>query len=649
MEAVVNKPTLEQQATPQLTISIEFIAYIALVVCAVVLRIADLDIVPMTDAEARQALSTWQVVAPFETEVTTIGSSVTTFWGQALFFSTLGANEFSARLLTVIASTLLMLTPFLFRRYWGIGRSFLLSLLWTISPSMLVTSRSSDPVIWTMLFAILGLWALWRYWDTGESKFAMWLMGLLGALIFLTEPMGLVLAIILLLAGLFAVSRTVLSAPERMGEPGGEVIVSAREHFRAFPWQAGFGVMALVVLTVGTGFLIYPSGLSIIGETLAGTLRGIFQAEPQNSIIGLPLIILAQYETLLIIFAGVGVWMMRRRGLLTFIERFLFAWIVLAGIVLLFFANAGAGHALFMSVPLSILATFTIAELIKTRPMLILWSSETSDDDEGLFTTRFWWGKWMLGVIVFALLTMLTVHLQEVGRGLLLLPNVGITEALSNLAQPTYIQTRYSMIWSAITLIFLIVGFFLAASYWGNYNTAQGVGLGMFFFLLISNVAGGWNTATLNRPTDLWHTTTTDLDIYLLRDSLFDVADRQTRGFPLVEVTVVLDNNGLQRDNMVAWLLRDFQNVNYVSTIIEARFDPVVLVPSSHGVEPDLGGSYVGQEFAIHQSWSLSGSSIWETLGWWLQGRIAPEKIQKHSAVLWLRQDVYDGVASQSP
>ena len=316
---------------------------------------------------------------------------------------------------------------------------------------------------------------------------------------------------------------------------------------------------------------------------------------------------------------------------------------------MLFYANAGAGHALFMSVPLSILATYTIAELVKTRPMLILWSSETADDDEGLFTTRFWWGKWMLGVIVFVLLTMLTVHLQEVGRGLLLLPNVGITEALSNLTQPTYIQTRYSMIWSAITLIFLIVGFFLAASYWGNYNTAQGVGLGMFFFLLVSNVAGGWNTATLNRPTDLWHTTTTDPDIYLLRDSLFEVADRQTRGFPLVEVTVVLDNNVVQRDNVVAWLLRDFQNVNYVSTITEARLDPVVLVPSSLGVEPDLGGSYVGQAFAIHQSWSLSGSGFWETLGWWLQGRIAPEKILEDSAVLWLRQDVYDGVASQSP
>ena len=323
MEAVVNEPTIEQQTTPQITISIEFLAYIALVVFAVVLRVADLDIVPMTDAEARQALSTWQVIAPFETEATTIGSSVTTFWGQALFFSTLGANEFTARLSTIIASTLLTLTPLLFRRYWGIGRSFLLSLLWTISPIMLVASRSSDPVIWTILFVILGLWALWRYWDTGENKFALWLMGFLGALIFLSEPMGIVLAIILLLAGLVAVSRTVLSAPERMGEPGGEVIVSAREHFRAFPWQMGFGVIALVVLTVGTGFMIFPSGLSIIGETSASSLRGIFQAEPQNSIIGLPLLILFQYETLLIIFAGVGVWMMRRRGLLTFIERFL--------------------------------------------------------------------------------------------------------------------------------------------------------------------------------------------------------------------------------------------------------------------------------------------------------------------------------------
>ena len=59
---------------------------------------------------------------------------------------------------------------------------------------------------------------------------------------------------------------------------------------------------------------------------------------------------------------------------------------------------------------------------------------------------------------------------------------------------------------------------------------------------------------------------------------------------------------------------------------------------------PDLGGDYVGQEFVISHRWNLSALQGLDVLTWWAQRRTRSQHAPSDTMVLWLRQDIYNGV-----
>jgi len=152
----------------QLVIRVEWVAYLALFVLALVLRFAELDSVPLTPDETPQALAAWRALAEGNAAPAQAASPLL-FALQTLAFTILGTNEGAARVFTALAGTALVFAPLLVRGLLGRVRTFLLVALLAASPGLLLAARTSSPVIWALLFSVFALAAVWRFQSRGRT------------------------------------------------------------------------------------------------------------------------------------------------------------------------------------------------------------------------------------------------------------------------------------------------------------------------------------------------------------------------------------------------------------------------------------------------------------------------------------------------
>jgi 4-amino-4-deoxy-L-arabinose transferase-like glycosyltransferase len=630
----------------QLRVSYEVLAYVALLFLALVLRLAEIDTVPMSDREAPQALAAWQVVHPDAPGNPPVANSPITFWLQIISFTLLPGSEFSARLPGIIGGIILILMPLLFRQKIGREAAFLWSLILTTSTVAIAASRFADATVWSGIFVLALLWALWRHYETRQQH-AILLAAAFGAALFLlSAPSAILLGIVLILAGTAALWWTIWSEPENLSleTPEHNILMQTRRWFAAIPMPLCLLVAASTIVLVATGFMLYPAGFSTIGEVFASFLRGFVQSDTPASPPFFAVLTLIFYELLLIIFAIVG-FMLWRQNQLGIIPRFLAAWSLIGVIALLFYRGSTPGDALWLVIPLSGLTTYGIRELFFNRAVLLFWLDGTLTDDLEQSTQQFAYVKWLVGIVTLALLIMVTVHLQEIARSMLTLPiGAPFGETINMLMGAPYAQLRYSGIWFLMSLLILVVCFFVAASIWGNENTLQGIGLGLFFLMLLSGMGGGWNAAVkhVDEAPEFWHTAAVSRDMLLLRTTLDELAQRNTLGFPDLEVVVLLDEPmGITDNSIIAWLLRDYPKARFVSTFASVQQQPIILMSISN-TEPNLGSTYVGQRFLLRTQWSLNNLAVTDFLAWALQRKTRAQDLPKDRLILWLRDDVFN-------
>ncbi|GAB4522307.1 MAG: hypothetical protein OHK0046_34750 [Anaerolineae bacterium] len=624
-------------------ITVETLAVAVLVVIAVLIRFLALGGVPLTETETAQALSAWRDVAPEAPGETLVSESPVLYWTQVLTFGMAGGSEFAARFFTALAGVLLALTPLLFRRLLGVGRAYLFALLLTLSPVMVTASRLGAGATWAMLFAALALWAFWRYWESNRNGYAVAAVVAFAALMLLAEPGGVVLALVLLVAGLIAGYLTILDAPNKRDIPGNEALLEIRARLLMVPWATGAAVAAVVVIGISTAFLLAPNGLSSVAAVLGGFWQGISDSR-EGAPLFFPLVVSLFYELWVWIFAIVAVVMLVRRGTATFQDRFLLGWIIAAAFASVLYQGGEAAHALWLIVPLTGLASFVLVDALDTSDTETLWL----DDNGGRL------GKWVLMVLMLGLLVMMAVHFQVISRALL---NVNTVGDFFNQVRVCLIPTseaacpasqfplRNSVIWFIVTVLFLVIGSLMAASVWGNTTTGRGALLGLFAFGLLTSLSTGWNISVSNAddPVELWYIRAPAEDAGLLRQTLLELADRETQGFPKVPVAVVAPQDGL-----IAWLLRDFTNVRYVESVAEARGEQVVIAPATalpEDVEnPDinLGGSYVGQRLVIERGWDVASLQGADFIPWWAVREVRDVPFTEQFYILWVRQDIFE-------
>ncbi|MCS6910125.1 MAG: hypothetical protein NZM11_06095, partial [Anaerolineales bacterium] len=95
----------------------------------------------------------------------------------------------------------------------------------------------------------------------------------------------------------------------------------------------------------------------------------------------------------------------------------------------------------------------------------------------------------------------------------------------------------------------------------------------------------------------------------------------------------------------LAWALRDFVNVRFVSGL-DARVNAPVVITGADEQDPTLGSAYVGQAFTLYRIWRPENLLEGEQLRW-LLNRNAPTESQR--VVLWVRQDIQQLQTVQTP
>jgi hypothetical protein len=600
--------------TSGLSIPVEAMAYLAIIIFALVLRIAQLDSVPMGANEARQALAAWRVVNAEAPGALIVPESPLLFTLHSLSFSVLGAHEFSSRILTVLAGVGLLLTPLLFRFVLGSVRTFVLVVMLALSPIVLATTRMDSPLMWAMLFVMLGLYAFWQYTQTRQNGYAIGAVVAMMMTIFVTDPTGIFLVVIVAGAG-WSTWRT-----QPQDDEDDENQPPLNSVWQGFPWVRALGIAVLVVFLVATSFMLYPAGLSAVGELLRSALTSVITRPPEQPLF-FPWVIALFYEPVMVVIGVVAIIIVLRGTRVSLLDRFLAYWVVLAGIFSLIYIGARAEHALWLVVPLTALASRIVMRQL------------VPDRDPNWWHVPYW-ARWMVAIVIVAAFSMLAIHAQTLARAMMTSP--AMTFQLTN-------PSTYSLVLMIIAVLFLLVCYFVASSEWGDRTAIRGVILGLVIFFGITSLGSGWHISVFNAgdPVELWNRNPTSIEVFQLRNTLLELGDRETAGFPKVNVAVLAPEDGV-----IAWTLRDFPNARFVPDVSAVRGEGIILMPSA-GEEPDLGGPYVGRTVNISRQWRISDIALFSFPAWWLQRRTLTGSLPDEQYTLWLRQDVYNGVQGE--
>lgn len=648
----VDRSTVDSRSS--ISIDAEWLAYIGLALIALFLRVTMLDSVPIADAEAQQALHAWHTIEDDAPGSFATSSSPSTYLAQLTAFSLAGANEFTARLASALAGLALAFTPLLFRDSLGRTRTFVWAVLLSLLTTPLAASRSADGASFILLFTILAVWMIRRYWYSLRLRDAYWATAFVTAMLLLSGPAGVPLLLVLLLAGWLAVWRTALSAPQRLELPGDDILQLAVTRTRGFPFAKVLLVPLALVATTATLFMLNPAGLSTVGQLIESAVSGLFHSRSASGL-RLGLAVLLLQEPLLIVFSLGGAWLLWKHGDVTYVDRFAAAWAALGAVGLLLYPGAGPADALWVVVPLTLLASYGITQLLVNRRVIVLWSAGDATEDENqeeggdlLYSTQYWWAKWAISAAVLLCLFILSVQFMQVARLMSAVPSGStVGELLALLSAPSQLRLAQGLGLLLASGVIAAIVFLLVANFWGLGTCLQGTGIGYFVFLLLSGLGGAWQAAVADAhyPDGLWRETAVAEDAYLLRDTLFDLADRRSSGFPALAIAIVADERGvISEDGLMAWLVRDFPNARFVRPASAADGQAIIILADDQIQTSAITGDYVGQRFALRRKLLLNNVDRWDLPAWWSQGQLDADQFEEEAVVLWLRQDVYDGV-----
>ena len=592
-----SQPVAAVRTRRALTLPSAALALTALFALGLLLRLAELDRILPNEREALQALAAWRFLNPQLPGAQLLPASPLLFALQALLFSLFGASEVTARLPVALAGALLPLLPLLLQSALGRARALAFCVLLATSPVLLLASRQSAAVVLSLLLTGLLLWAALRFAQSRQAQHATLATTMLVWLLLLSEPAAIVLA---LMAGASLIGALLWA---RRADPHLDPLPLARDLLHSWPSGNALRPALLTAFLVATLFMLHPGGLAAVGELLAAFITGFDTLRPG----ALPLQALQvalSFEPLLLLLALLRLLQLRFRepGI---VDRFLISWTLLAVAALLLWRGAGPEHALWLIVPLAGLASGLVTGMRAPA--------------EGQRATPLWLTL-LAGMASLALLSLFSLHLQAYARNAEL-SAAGITH----------------LVWMGLALLFTGLGCAWLAQEWGWPAALRACGGGALVLVLAASLGSGW-TSSVARADDaegLWQVRPAAREAWLLRETLQTLAQRESGGFPRLELYAQTNDQSL-----VGWLLRDFTRLQFIERASDASGAGILLIPWS-AEPPALTGDYVGQSFVLRRA--RSSAATRPLAGWLLAGNeivASPETL-----VLWLRRDVYDGMS----
>jgi hypothetical protein len=589
------------------TFTLEHAFYLALFGAALAVRLYGLGAHPLTDAEAREALTAYRLVNGIQTESALLPHSPAYFFFTALAFMVFDAGDAIARVAPALFGAALVFAPLFFREALGRGAALTAGALLAISAGLLAASRTADGALLALFGLVFGLSALRRFADAGGPR---WLVmgavclgvGVASGAAFLTG---------LVIVALAALVMTWAFPEDRETLADFWAALRGGPHGRAFLVALG-----LTVLIVSTVALIYLRGLSALADSWVSWLAGFAPRADARAPLSLAFFLLA-YEPLVVVF-----------GLLGAIRAFRSAhrlgqwltWLALAGLlVTLIYGGRSMTDMIWVSVPLAGLAAYALAGMIQD-----------------------WWAadEWPLAAaqtgIVIGLLWFASVNLAAFGEQARVNDLVKAGQITSGdfwSSTSAYFNLTAAGTGMALTLVIA----FLFGMGWSTRAAKLGLAAGFALALFNVSFSAAWGLTQLraNQPVEIWWAAperpTAD-EVNWLMTTLSNVSNYAGRDKHDIEVTVQADPNGA-----LGWALRRFRYARFVTQLDPGFASPVVIAPATLE-DPTLGSSYVGQDFALRRTSALDLSWT-EWIGWWVFRR-AP--VESENVILWVRQDIQD-------
>jgi hypothetical protein len=575
-----------EQATFLSRVTVEHLLYVLIFLAAALLRLGDLGTVPLSPAEALEAMAVWDLWNPPEI-LTNIGSpaylSATSLLTQAL-----GFRDSVMRLAPAIFGLALVLLPWFLRHRLGRLGALVTSLLLALSPSHTLASRTAGGES-IALFAGMLLFVSWlRYQESGNARWfytlsASLALGLASSSLFFGVAATFVLAWL---------AQAIVGPSFFVGEDG----ISRLPHRpdRTLLKQAllmGAGLW----LAVSTVYLLNAGGLGASADLVAVWLA-LFAGSADIITWLSPILAIGRYEIVLLVAGGLAViWAaVRGRPYTTFLVYWLFT-----ALLLLLLQRGVMNNLLVLTLP-----GFQLIGRLTDRVM-----SQRS-------------GPYKWPVIAFVVLAGGVVYFNLVRYSRLQL-------------NPGALSDGYHLFLLLLAVIVVTIVILLVWN-WRRPVAQQGVLAGLLILLLIYT----WGTAWLLSRQAAGDTrerivsTASDDDLRLLAGTAEELSWRATGSAEDLHIVTDIDSPALR------WYLREFANLEVVSVLPGSIDSQALLTRGQENLA--LQEEYLGADFGYLRPDTEHILSPQESLRWWLFHE-SPVSVNEERLVLWLRADLVTG------
>lgn len=546
---------------------------------ATVMRLTELSKLPLSAAEAHEALAVWQFWQPGATSAAVGSPAYFTF--TALLTPILGISDSVMRLVPALFGILLVLLPWLLRERLSTVGALITAVFLTVSPMSVVISRTAggDSIALFAAFLLLIAWVNGRDSRNGRWFYVFTIalaLGLTSSTLFYSALATLGIAWL----GQRFVGPHLFAEDESWGV---ETAVL----------RNGIILGSTIFLLISTFFLFNSGGLGA-AASLLGNWLGQFGGFGTLSNALAPLLAIIRYEIALLVVGLIAIlWAAWRSQSLPMLCVY---WLI--GILLLLVLQQGiVSNAALIILPLYLLIGAFSGAIIGSH---------------------IGWHGWLLT------------------GGLLLLWTLMFINSSRFLRKMTVSANDFSNAWLVLfALAFVLTTLFFAIG-WDTRATYQGILLSVLLMLLFYNWGTAWwlGHEAANDPRETWVKEGTDPGMLVLADVLQDVSWQLSKSDQDVDILSAVDTPALR------WYLRDYVNAE-IGKVAPPSADATVIITSAANPS-GLGATYMGGDFAISrtspQEKIISPSPTMDTLRWWLFHQSLNTPAQER-VILWVKTE----------
>lgn len=582
-------------------LTVEHGLYALVFVAAAMLRLANLGLIPLSPAEAHEALVAWRLWQPeiLAAGLPTIPGSAAYFSLTAALLPLLGSSDTVVRLVPALFGLALVILPWWLRPFLGRSGALIVSLLLAASPLHTISARTAGGETMAVFAGLLLLVAWLRYQEKSQYRcfltaVAALALGLASAALFY----GLLLTLTL------AWLAQAYLGPALFDDGEGRALPALWPDPHRARQAALFGLAVLVALS-SLAFWYTPA-LAATARLPASWLTGFAWPADLMSWIA-PVLALSRYELPVIVVGGLAVIVATWRG--EPFPNFLVFW--LTGTLLLTLMQQGEmSNVLILTLPGYLLAGWLAGAVLERRGAVL----------ERRGAVMGWPGaseKWLLLGALLLVGAVVALNLAMHGR----------------MTQFAVEKTPLTHVWLAV--LALAVGVILV-----NLVAMRSGGAaqqGVITAVLVCLLVYGWGTAwrlghqSANDPRERWVGAATDEGVRLLAATVRDFSWRFTNSDGDLAIFSAVDRPALR------WYLRDYPNLEVGHALPHAPHQHVLITAEGDELLPAT--AYVGTALPLARRETEHLLTVTQSLRWWFFYE-SPVTVPKERVIVWLRADL---------